>query len=435
MKKIISLFLSLLLIFSMGALTGCTDGDVEELKMYVPGEYMDEDIFEEFESWYTEQTGKKIRVVTPTTFDTVEDIMTAVEHDHADFDLLCPSDYAVERLISKDLLVKIDKDLIVEAVKNSAPEDEPDLYDDVEKFEDLINDNYVELARISDPDLEYSVPYMYGTFGLMYNYEMTGKHIDSWSAVFTDEYKSKSANKGSLREAMTSAAIWYKRDELNVFPNSSDAFHEKLQSIFDNFDDETLKGATSVLKEMTEYSALWGGEDLKFNMATETSNVEVALMWSCDAGYIMNEYEDDDGYEHEGNRDLWYVIPKEGGNIYLDNFVISKYAKNPTAAQYFLAFLCRKDIALLNSDYAGAVSPVKLAYDELYELKENQLWHPENLDEEDIIDFSDVDEDWKEMYFDMLFPSDETLMRCGTMRDYGDRDGKITKEWVYVYVR
>lgn len=423
MKKIISLFLTLTIAFSLASMTGCNGDQTEELKMYIPGEYIDEEIFEEFEEWYYEQTGSKVRVVTPTTFDTVEDIMTAVEHDHADFDLLCPSDYAVERLINKGLLQKIDKELIVKAVKGSAPEDEPDLYDDINEFEDLIKEEYINLAEISDPGLEYSVPYMYGTFGIMYDYSKTGKHIDSWSAIFTDEYKGKSANKGSLREAITSAAIWNNREELEKQTSDLD-FHNKLQSVFEDYSVEAIKRASDTLKEMTDYSALWGGEDLKFNMATGMSQVEVALMWSCDAGYIMNDYEDDDGYSQPGNRNLWYVIPKEGGNIYLDNFVISKYAKNKRAANYFLAFLCRKDIAIVNSEYAGAISPVKKAYDELYEEYTTDESYAEESGQE-----------WRDMYIDMLFPSEKTLNRCGTMRDYGDRDGMVTLQWVYVYVR
>lgn len=172
MKKILTLLLALVLAFPVAALTGCSDRSTQ-LKMYIPGEYIDEEIFDEFETWYNEQTGKTVEVVTPTTFDAVEEIMTAVERDHADYDLLLPSDYAVEQLIKKDLLVKVDKNIV-----------------DVES---VIKEEYVNRAKISDPTLEYSVPYMYGTFGIMYDYSKTGKHIDSWSAIFTDEYDQKSA--------------------------------------------------------------------------------------------------------------------------------------------------------------------------------------------------------------------------------------------------
>ena len=400
MKKFIAVLLVLVTAMPFVLLTGCGGNRSEQLKMYVPGEYIDEEIFTEFESWYADKTGKKVEVVTPTTFDAVEEILTAVERDHADYDLLLPSDYAVEQLIAKDLLLKVDKDRV--------------------NVESVIKPEYVKRAKKSDPTLEYSVPYMYGTFGLMYDYAKTGKHIDSWSAIFTDEYKGKSANKDSLREAITSAAIWNNRESLMTGAYDN----EKLQTIYEDISEESVNAATATLSA-AKSNFLWGGESLKFDMASGSTDVEVALMWSCDAGYVMNDYEDDDGVEHTGNRNMWYVVPKEGGNIYLDCFVISKYAKNTEAANYFLEFLCTKEIALRNSEYAGAISPVTAAYDELkaeYEADET-LGEGAAAGEKAA---------WKAMYLDMMFPSAETLNRCGTMRDFGSRDADISVKWANV---
>lgn len=394
MKKFVTLLLAFVMTVPMWSLAACSnDNRAEQLKMYVPGEYIDSEIFDAFEDWYKEQTGKTVKVVTPSTFDAVEEIMTAVEKDHADYDLLLPSDYAVEQLIKKDLLVKIDAERV--------------------NVNQVFRPEYVERAKISDPTLEYSVPYMYGTFGLMYDYSKTGKHIDSWDALYGGEYAGKSANKDSLREAVTSAAIWNNASELtkdNPYDN------KKIQSLYDRLPD-TYTAAIATLSS-TKKNYLWGGESMKFDMASGNTKVQVALMWSCDAGYIMNDYEDDNGNEHQGNRNLWYVVPKEGGNIYLDNFVISKYGKNQEAAQYFLEFICRKEIAIKNSEYAGAISPVKAAYDQLY----TEYYADESIGE-------GAAEGWREMYLDMLFPSEETLARCGTMRDFGDKDGTISEAW------
>ena len=456
MKKLLSLLMILFLLVPVFTFTGCSTGDVIELKMYVPGEYIDEDTFEDFEQWYEEETGEKIKVITPTTFDTVEDVMTAIEHDHADFDLLCPSDYMVERLKNKGLLQKLDKDLILDLVKSFDEE----YYEDVERYEDIFEEDYARLAAISEGHedeitFDYSMPYMYGTFGIMYDYSKTDEHIYSWSAIFEKDYQGKSANKASLREAISSAALWnaYNSDSeyKNLVDNSpnSQELKAKVQSIFEDTSKEAIKGATDTIKKMTKYSAIWGGEDLKYNMATGTTQVQVALMWSCDAGYVMNDFEDDNGNEHEGNRDLWYRIPKEGGNVYNDCFVISKYAKNYKAANYFLAYLCKNETAIANSEMAGAVSCVKQVYEELKEEMMETLWpdeddsdttyaleegDDEDEDEDDSPDYSDMSEEWKEMYFDMLFPSKETLNRCGIMRDYKDRDGDITLKWVYAYI-
>ena len=400
MKKLVALIMSIVMVFPLCMLSACGGNRAQQLKMYIPGEYIDEEIFDEFEAWYKEKTGKTVEVVTPTTFDTVEEILTAVERDKADYDLLLPSDYAVEQLIKKGLVQKIDTERV--------------------NISEIMKPEYVERARISDPTLEYSVPYMYGTFGIMYDYSRTGKHIDSWSAIFTDEYSGKSANKDSLREALTSAAIWNNRESLldGEYDNA------KLQAIYEDMSEEAEDAAVNTLRE-SKKNFLWGGESLKFDMAASKTDVQVALMWSCDAGYIMNDYEDDDGNEHTGNRNIWYVVPKEGGNIYLDCFVISKYAKNAEAANYFLEFLCTKEIALRNSYYAGAVSPVAEAYDALYE---------EYSSDETLGEGAAAGEEaaWREMYLDMMFPSAETLERCGTMRDYGDRDADISVQWANV---
>ena len=394
MKKFVTLLLAFVMTVPMWSLAACSnDNRAEQLKMYVPGEYIDSEIFDAFEDWYKEQTGKTVKVVTPSTFDAVEEIMTAVEKDHADYDLLLPSDYAVEQLIKKDLLVKIDAERV--------------------NVNQVFRPEYVERAKISDPTLEYSVPYMYGTFGLMYDYSKTGKHIDSWDALYGGEYAGKSANKDSLREAVTSAAIWNNASELtkdNPYDN------KKIQSLYDRLPD-TYTAAIATLSS-TKKNYLWGGESMKFDMASGNTKVQVALMWSCDAGYIMNDYEDENGNEHQGNRNLWYVVPKEGGNIYLDNFVISKYGKNQEAAQYFLEFICRKEIAIKNSEYAGAISPVKAAYDQLYA----EYYADESIGE-------GAAEGWREMYLDMLFPSEKTLARFGTMRDFGNKDGTISEAW------
>ena len=335
MKKLVALIMSIVMVFPLCMLSACGGNRAQQLKMYIPGEYIDEEIFDEFEAWYKEKTGKTVEVVTPTTFDTVEEILTAVERDKADYDLLLPSDYAVEQLIKKGLVQKIDTERV--------------------NISEIMKPEYVERARISDPTLEYSVPYMYGTFGIMYDYSRTGKHIDSWSAIFTDEYSGKSANKDSLREALTSAAIWNNRESLldGEYDNA------KLQAIYEDMSEEAVDAAVNTLRE-SKKNFLWGGESLKFDMAASKTDVQVALMWSCDAGYIMNDYEDDDGNEHTGNRNIWYVVPKEGGNIYLDCFVISKYAKNAEAAANAISWKSISPMSRKNSSGSRTILSGKL---------------------------------------------------------------------------
>ncbi len=396
MKRIVSIVLILAIMLTVAsALIACTPRD-EILKLYMPGEYIDEEIFEEFEAWYEKETGKKVTVEIET-FDAVENVQLAVEGSKADYDLLCPSDYMVEYLIKNGLVQKVDKSII----DVSAP--------------GLFKSQYIKTTEMFDPTLEYAVPYMYGTLGIVYDITKTGREITSWEALFGNEFKSKRSVKDSMRDSYAAACLYNARNE--VINLSGDAKKAKVQEIFERTDASTVEAAKNALLSVKK-SAEWDVDNVKFEMAANKSNVAVALMWSCDAGYVMNDYEDADGEEHTGNRNLWYVVPEEGGNVYIDAFVISKYAENVTAANYFLKFLCEKDTAIANSEYAGAISPVAAAYDELYEAYKT--------DDEM---FEGTSDGWKEMFLDMMFPSKETLDKCGIMKDLGEGKTAVSNMW------
>ena len=399
MKKIVAIILVLALFAALSvSLFACTPRS-EKLKLYMPGEYIDEDLFEEFESWYKEQTGKKVKVEIET-FETVENIQLAVEGSKADYDLLCPSDYMVEYLIKKNLLQKVDKSVI-----------------DVEEV-GLFKSQYIDTTREFDPTLEYAVPYMYGTLGLVYDITKTNRQVTSWSALFGNEFSGKRSIKDSMRDAYAAACLYNARNSLSGL--SGAAQKSAVQAVFEDTSSATVDAAKATLLGVKSGS-VWDVDNVKFEMAAGDSNVAVALMWSCDAGYVMNDYEDADGEEKSGNRNLWYVVPEEGGNVYIDAFVISKYAKNTDAANWFLKFLCLKDTAIANSEYAGAISPVTEAYDELYESY--------RTDEEL---YEGTRAGWKEMFLETMFPSAETLNRCGVMKDFGDGKNAVITMWAAV---
>ena len=399
MKKVLSvvLFVVLVTILAMSFIA-CKEAPRDEvLKLYVPGEYIDEDIFEEFESWYAEKTGKNVTVEIET-FDTVEQVQLAVEGSKADYDLLCPSDYMVEYLIKNNLVQKVDKSVI--NVQQAG----------------LFKSQYIETTKEFDPTLEYAVPYMYGTLGLVYDITKTNKQITSWEALFGNEFAGKRSVKDSIRDAYAAACLYNNGATLKALSGAEQK--EAVQAVFEDATEATANAAGNALLAVKQGGAEWDVDNVKFEMAANQSNVAVALMWSCDAGYVMNDYEDADGNECTGNRNLWYVVPEEGGNVYIDAFVISKYAQNVEAANLFLQFLCTKDIAIQNSEYAGAISPVAAAYDELYE----------SYTGDDEM-FEGTAEGWKEMFIEMMFPSAETLNRCGVMKDFGAGKSNVTNMW------
>lgn len=399
MKKFVSVLCAVLLCLSVFPVLGCSGDRNEILKVYVPGEYVDPETYEAFAVWYKEQTGKNIEV-REITFETNEELYVKIDKSKADYDLVCPSDYMAEKLIATGLAREIDKTVV--------------------PTEELMKPEYIDVSRVYDPELRYTVPYLYGTFGIMYDYKKTGKHIDSWDVMFEQSapFKGKWTQKKSVREAYASACIYAKRDELSAlsggFTNYTEDYKAAIQSIYEDESESTIASVKSLLKAQKSRLLKYEADDGKFGLANGSLDGVGGLYWSCDAGYVMADYEDDDGKAAKGNKNLWYVVPKEGGNVYMDTFLIPKYAKNVSAANLFLQFICTQDVAVANSNYAGAISPVAEAYDALYE----------EYDSDDEF-FEGTDEGWKEMYMDMMFPCPETLLRCGVMKMYKKNSSKI----------
>lgn len=416
MKRIIGLILSIVMLsLPLTVFSGCSTPREEVLKIRNVGEYMDEEIFAEFEQWYYEETGKNI-TVEASEFITLEQLVTEIEIDQADYDLICPSEYTVEHMIKKDLLLKVDKSVI-------------DVQGTNENGDPLFKSEYLDIIKRVDENFEYAVPYLYGTFGIMYDYSKTGEHIDSWEAIYKGEYNGKSyvkksSTKKSLREAFISANIFNHRELLKSASKNWTDYGKEYKAVLDSIygvpGDDVIASVKKTLVSAKKIITKWDEEDVKFSMSAGTSAIEVALVWSCDAGYVMNDYEDNNGNEQTGNRNLWYAIPREGGNVYVDSFVIPKYAKNVPAANMFMKFLCQEHIAVANSWYSGSISPVTAAYDSLYE----EYCADESLYESE--------EGWRDMFIDMMFPSSETLARCGVMQDYAERERAVATMWSQV---
>lgn len=376
---------------------GCSNRS-EQLKLFSQGEYMDEAIFAEFEEWYKQETGETVKV-TMNDFDSNEDMYTLIDMDHADYDLICPSDYMIEKMIKNGLCRPVDKE-ILDISQNG-----------------LIKEEYLDATKVFDSELKYSVPYMFGTFGIMYNRENIDKDVTSWSEIFTENRDKTVFLKASARDTYHAASLFLKRGEITSL--TGEAKKQAVQNVFGDTSDGNINAVKNMLNAWKGSGKLWDNENGKFDMAQ--NKADIGLFWSCDAGYVMNDYEDDGGSLKQGNKDLWYVIPQEGGNVYLDSFVISKYAKNTKAANYFLKFLCTKAVAKANSIYCGSISPVASAYDELKAEYESM-----NLTDDDSI-FKGTSQEWKDMYIDMMFPSEDVLSRCGQMRDYGSAESKVVQ--------
>ncbi len=434
MKKISVLLAIILIIISSVGLAGC--GDRERiLKVYAPGEYIDEDVLSGFEDWYYEETGKSV-TLQYKTFSTNEDAYTEIYRKHADYDLVCFSDYIVSRLRKNDLLLPVDTEFI---------------YGDDGEAGTVMGSilEAMNSYEIGDGSVRYSAPYMWGTFGIMYRADMANTlSFDnlSWDSLFkSGEYSGKRYMKNSIRDAYASASIVASKDKLsklsNGFTDYNDAYRAELLKVINDTSESNMQAVENILKEQKKYLFAYESDDGKDDMITSSPSAIMGLFWSCDAGYAM-----------EDSRDLFYGVPKEGANVWVDAYVMPKYAGNTEAAQYFLKYLARGvikvdgdecDVPVLNRDYAGCSTPVQWVNDQTKDimlqakaaLEGGEYSKGEDEDVDYYVEFFSeaTDDRFAQMYIDMLFPPEEVLNRCAVMTD-SDKDANINmaKMWIRV---
>ena len=390
------------------SLTACAPRN-EVLKIYNWGDYIEESLIEEFEAWYEEETGESISV-RYDTFDTNETMLTRIETQRADYDLVCPSDYIAERMISEGLAIKIDTDIF-------------DM-----KEEGLLYDTLLDMIADSvDENNEYFVPYVWGTVGIMYDvdYIEPGYELcESWEAMWSDEWekttgKKRVLMKDSVRDAYSVACIYANRDKLSEMTDGftnydSPEYKNALISYFSEVSDESIRIAQDALIKQKRVAHKYEVDDGKMDMVAGTTQAWLGVFWSCDPELIMIE----DGGDH-----FYYTVPKEGSNVWIDGWLIPKYAKNTKAANYFLKFINTYDYAYTNFDYLGSSIAV------VDVMEDAKAYYEE--DEEGF--FDDYYDGFKEMYIEMLFPSDEVLSRCAIMRDFGlKRNTDLDSMWIDV---
>ncbi|MBQ2112335.1 MAG: spermidine/putrescine ABC transporter, partial [Bacteroidales bacterium] len=169
MKKYLLIVLSALL------LAGCSEDRSHILKVYNWADYIDESLIDEFEVWYKEQTGEEVEVVYQT-FDINETMLSKIELGHEDYDLACPSDYIIERMLSNDLLLPIDKDF----------GDTPNYIDNVAPY--IKEELFTQIAGNGKNANDYAVGYMWGTTGLLYNTKfVTAEQASSWAILHNED--------------------------------------------------------------------------------------------------------------------------------------------------------------------------------------------------------------------------------------------------------
>ncbi len=274
----------------------------DKLVVYNWGEYIDPEVLTIFE----EETG--INVVYEE-FETNEILYPKVSSGAIAYDVVCPSDYMIQRMIENDLLTEINFDNIPN-IKN-------------------IGKQYMEQSRQFDPENKYSVPYCWGTVGILYNKTMVDEPVDSWSILWNPKYKDNILMQDSVRDAF-GATLKY----LGYSLNSTDL--------------DELTEAKNLLIEQKPLVQAYVIDQVRDKMIG--NEAALGVIYSGEAIYTQKE-----------NPNLEYVIPKEGSNIWIDSWVIPKNAEHKENAEKFINFLCRPDIALMNFGYITYSTPNEAA--------------------------------------------------------------------------
>lgn len=270
----------------------------EKVVVYNWGEYLDPEVLTMFE----EETG--IDVVYEE-FETNEILYPKISSGAIAYDVICPSDYMIQRMIENNLLAEINFDNIPN-VKN-------------------IGKDYMEQSRQFDPENKYSVPYCWGTVGILYNKTMVDEPITSWSVLWDEKYKDNILMQDSVRDAF-GVTLKY----LGYSLNSTDL-------------DELTEARDLLIKQKPLVQAYVIDQVRDKMIGNEAA---IGVIYSGEAIYTQME-----------NPDLEYVIPEEGSNIWIDSWVIPKNADNKENAEKFINFLCRPEIALMNFEYITYSTP------------------------------------------------------------------------------
>lgn len=363
------------------------------LKIYNWADYIDESILTDFPEWYKEQTGEEVRIIYQI-FDINEIMLTKIERGKEDFDLVCPSEYIIERMLKKDLLLPIDQNFgkTPNYIQNISP---------------YIQEQLNKLSLPGKKATDYVVAYMWGTTGLLYNKEYVPREdVLSWSCLWDPKYAGKILMKDSYRDAYGTAIIYAHAKELSEGSIT-------VEDLMNDNSREAMEIAENYLKQLKPNIAGWE-TDFGKEMMTKGKGW-INLTWSGDAVWAQKEAK-------LVGVDLGYEVPKEGSNIWYDGWAIPKYAKNVKAASYFMNYLCRSDIALLNMNAIGYVSAI--GTQEILNAKQDSTI----LEISDLSYFFGTEADSIHIN-PVQYPDYSIVKRSAMIRDFGKETDHVLEMW------
>ena len=392
---------------------------MEILKVYNWGDYIDEDLLVEFEEWYFEQTGEEVEIIYQT-FDINEVMLAKIENGEADFDVVCPSEYIIERMLRSKMLHPILTPEFVEEINAR----------DINYFDCVSPYIKEQFALLEAPDgvdpNDYSVGYMWGTTGILYNKAyITEEEASSWALMFDQRLEDKIFVKDAFRDVYSPILIYAKTLEGRANGTLGEDEMLDIETIRDlmyDSSDESIALVEGYLKRMKELVAGWEADFGKEMMTQEKAWIN--LMWSGDAVWAIDEASSVDV-------GLGYAVPVEGSVVWFDGWVIPKYARNLRAARYFIDYMCMPENAIRNMDATGYVSVV--ATQEVFDSLEDLCYSEQQVCDLSYL-FVDSEgnpiEGSESVLADpVLYPDKSVIDRCAVMHDSGDRTDKMLEMW------
>lgn len=387
------------------------------------GEKVDPSVMELWEADYERRHNVDI-TVQYDTFETNETMLNTLKTEKTQYDLICPSDYIIQKMIKEDMLEKFDAGALSTYDANVSP---------------YLKDLFAENGWT-----DYAACYMWGTLGIIYNTEhIDPADVEHWSGMWNEKYQNKVSAKDSVRDTYCAGVMYVFQEELMGYRDqhasgtlTTEEYNAKINEVMNRHDKDTIEKVEDALKAMKKN--IFGYEVDSGKSDIVTGKIYMNLAWSGDAVYSM------DLAEEEGI-ELAYSVPLEGSNVWFDGWCMPKGA-NKALAQDFINFISQPEIARLNMDtigyttaivgndifdlineWYGSEDPDAVAWDITY------LFGNSVTDTADTVRLTDgkviimTDEVTRQLY--AQYPNEETVDRCGVMQDFGESNESILKMW------
>ena len=339
MKKLISITTLLCLVIVNGLVTtSCSSTDAASADTLIVlnyGKYIEADVLKRFQK----ETGITVKY---EEYESVEDMYAKYKAGSINYDVICTSDYMIETLRKEGELIPID-------------------YNSLENYRN-IDPEIIEASESFDPNHKYTVPYFYGTVGILYNTKMVDEEtVSSWNSLWDPAYKNHIVMINSQRDAfmVPLKMLGYDINTTNTaeLDEAYDMLCNEKQYVYAYLMDETYECMVS-------------------------EDAAMAVCYSGEAAMGM-----------EYNENLAYTVPKEGGNLWIDSWFVPRTCKHYDAAMKWIDFMCQEEAATENFEYVWYATP--------------NLTVAGNEDAETLAD-------------ETVFPTKETLSRCDTYKAYDD---------------